>query len=139
MKTAILMSMLIASPAWAVWQLDMSILRDAVCYIETRGESDPDNAVSPDGKAWGRCQIRYWTAIQYGYPRDRSAGNLFDRDTNLTYALIILHGKSKTLGRHSIRQLISKYGGRGGDVVSDRYIDDVLRTYQSLRMQWWKR
>ena len=131
--------MLIASPALAVWQLDMSILRDAICYIETRGKNDPDNAVSPDGKAWGRCQIKYWTAIQYGYPRERPAADLFDRDTNITYALVILHGKSKALGRPSIRQLVSKYGGRGKGVVSDRYINDVLRTYQSLRMQRWKR
>jgi len=132
--------MILAAPVWAAWPVIFPALRDALCYLESRSENIPEFAVSPDGAAWGECQVKYATAILYGYPKDANPGDLFNPVVNRATALVVLYGMAKDLGpKHTLQQLISKYGGRGPGVTDDSYIRNVTRIYRAYRVGWWKR
>lgn len=94
-------------------------LLDQLCTMESRGSSRPGYAVNLDGSAWGRCQVKYWSAIAYtdfdlhyrdtGVPM-RSPGELFDRAVNLDVAGQILDLCRRLYGPRNIRRVIYCYG-----------------------------
>jgi len=70
-----------------------------ICRHETGDKTVPSRAVSPHGSAWGRCQIKYWSAVAFGGFDEpmrrtgipsRNPGELFDDLVNLATARKIL-------------------------------------------------
>jgi hypothetical protein len=62
--------------------LNLLLLRDVICEKESLGAKNRDWAFNGYQDV-GRCQIRWETAYSIGgFERDRSPGDLFQRDTN---------------------------------------------------------
>ncbi len=70
-----------------------------VCGQESGGEPVPAWAVNRYGSAWGRCQVKYWSAVHFaefdrrarGGRPTRSPGDLFDEQVNVVTGWQVLN------------------------------------------------
>lgn len=98
---------------------EFDLLLDQVCTMESQGSTRAEYAVNREGSAWGRCQVKYWSAIAYtdfdphylatGVPM-RSPGDLFDRAVNLATARQILDLCRTLYGHKRTRRVVYCYG-----------------------------
>ena len=124
------------------WAIDYPILRDSICQRETQGVKFPWLAVSPDGRAWGECQIQYWTAVEKGGLPRGEAPSLFNRKVNRAIALQVLQSKMAKFtrltglsGEGAIRSLVVYY--RDGLIRRQPefspYVEEITLRYQARR------
>jgi len=94
-------------------------LLNSIGGMETRGHARPEWAISPDGEAWGRYQIKYWSAVAFGGFDEalrttgvttRNPGELFDDPVNFDAGLKILNGCRVRYNPKDARRLIYCYG-----------------------------
>lgn len=94
-------------------------LLDQLCSHETMAHRRAEYAVNRQGHAWGRCQVKYWSAVAFGGFDDqllqtgipsRNPGELFDDDVNIETAGRILELCRQVKGRRSTRLLVYCYG-----------------------------
>ncbi len=108
-------------------KIDYPFLRDIICdYVETPGEKYPDYAVGKivsqtGGLPWGRCQIKYWTAVRAGFSTARNPGDLFREDVNREFSLRILLMCEKDLLRNKISPTIRRIAHCYGSGPLRRY------------------
>ncbi|KKN40804.1 hypothetical protein LCGC14_0729460 [marine sediment metagenome] len=117
---AILLFFSIEKEPTARAEIDYPFLRDIICdEVETPGEPIPDFSVGKvrnqkGGLPWGRCQIKYWTAVREGFSISRNPGDLFKKSVNKEYSLKILKGCSRDLLRRdypiTVRTVSHCYG-----------------------------
>lgn len=89
-----------------------------ICGHETQSSRRPEWALNREGSAWGRCQIKYWSAVAFGDFDDqmlktgvpsRNPGELFDDEVNIETAGNILNGCRELYGTLDSRRLIYCY------------------------------
>ena len=89
----------------SVSKIDYPFLRDIICNdVETPGEDYPNFSVGKivkqtGGLPWGRCQLKYWTAVRVGFSLSRNPGDLFKESVNKEFSLKILKFCGKELRR----------------------------------------
>lgn len=88
-------------------KINFKLLRDEICAFETQGIKNPDFAVGlivkqRGGLPWGRCQIKYWTAVKEGFSINRNPGDLFLEHVSKEFSLKILKGCAKDIRRKGI-------------------------------------
>ena len=68
-------------------------LLETICFLESRAAElefgTRLHAVSPDGRAWGECQVRYWSARMVGFPATQNPGTLFGTENRVWGALVL--------------------------------------------------
>lgn len=103
-------------------KIDYPFLRDIICdEVETPGEKNPDFAVGKivnqtGGLPWGRCQIKYWTAVRAGFSTERNPGDLFKESISREFSLKVLKMYGRDLVRRGIPETVrtvSHYYGSG--------------------------
>ena len=90
-----------------------------LCAHETMAHKRAEYAVNRQGSAWGRCQVKYWSAVAFGGFDDqlletgvpsRNPGDLFDDRVNVHTAGRILNLCRRVNGKRSTRLLVYCYG-----------------------------
>ena len=89
-------------------KINYLLLRNVICSLETQGMKNPDFAVGTitrqtGGLPWGRCQLKYWTAVNAGFSLSRNPGDLFLEEVNREFALRIILKCAKDLKRKKLR------------------------------------
>lgn len=110
-------------------------LLSVICHEETDGHPQPEWAVNQYGSAWGRCQVKYWSAVHFGQFDEsarrfgiptRSPAELFDDQVNVETAGNILDGCREMLPNATARRLAYCYHSGPG---SKPYTNQEGRTY----------
>ncbi len=108
-------------------KIDYPFLRDIICDdVETPGEPYPNFSVGKivkqkGGLPWGRCQLKYWTAVRVGFSLSRNPGDLFRESVNKEFSLKIL--------KHCGRELRKRNYPETVKTVSHCYGSGYLRRY----------
>ncbi len=94
-------------------------LLEELCGHETQAHPRAEFAVNLDGSAWGRCQVKYWSAVAFGGFDDqmletgtpsRNPADLFDDRVNTNTARNILGLCRRLHGPRPTRLLVYCYG-----------------------------
>lgn len=126
--------------------IDYRLLRDVTCRMETQGIAKPDFAVGTvtsqtGGLPWGRCQLKYWSAVGVGFSKDRNPGDLFKEETNREFSLKIYLGCKVRLHKKNISVTIKRlahcYGsGRISWKANSAYAKSVQGLYANANFKY---
>ena len=127
-------------------KIDYPFLRDIICDdIETPGEPYPDFSVGKvtkqrGGLPWGRCQVKYWTAVRNGFSISRNPGDLFNENTNREFSLKVLKSCKRGLIKRKLPETVRTVSHCYGSGYYKRhprsaYSKDANRIYRRRFLQ----
>lgn len=126
--------------------INYRLLRDVTCGMETQGYAKPDWTVGEvvdqtGGLPWGRCQIKYWSAVKVGFSKNRNPGDLFEKEINREYSLrVYLDCKVRLHKRDipvTIKRLAHCYGsGRISWSAKSAYAKSVQGLYANANFKY---